>query len=37
MEDFETKCILMVLADDCYDEGDYIRSYDRFLEEVNRW
>lgn len=37
MKDFETKCVLMSIADDYYDEGDYIRNYERFLEVVNVW
>lgn len=35
MKDFSSDCVLMVLADRAYDEGDYIRNYDDFLEEVN--
>ncbi|XZG70784.1 sugar 3,4-ketoisomerase [Chitinibacteraceae bacterium HSL-7] len=35
MYDFSDDCVLMVLADDHYNEGDYIRSYDEFLEVVN--
>ncbi|TNR42411.1 WxcM-like domain-containing protein, partial [Escherichia coli] len=27
-------CILMVLADDFYDESDYIRNYDDFVKLV---
>jgi len=34
MSDFSTNCILMVLANDCYDEDDYIRSYEDFKELV---
>jgi dTDP-4-dehydrorhamnose 3,5-epimerase-like enzyme len=34
MYDFSDDCILMVLADKFYDESDYIRSYDKFLEKV---
>ncbi|HDR2631849.1 TPA: FdtA/QdtA family cupin domain-containing protein, partial [Enterobacter asburiae] len=30
MYDFSDDCILMVLADDFYDESDYIRNYDDF-------
>ena len=29
-------CVVMVLADNYYNEGDYIRSYECFLEEVKR-
>jgi len=32
MYDFSRDCILMVLASDYYDESDYIRDYDQFLE-----
>ncbi|KOY62600.1 dTDP-6-deoxy-3,4-keto-hexulose isomerase [Photorhabdus heterorhabditis] len=31
MHDFSEDCILMVLADDVYDESDYIRDYDKFM------
>lgn len=34
MFDFTPDCVLMVLADDYYNEGDYIRDYKRFLEVV---
>lgn len=36
MHDFSEDCILMVLANECYDENDYIRSYQEFLKEVHR-
>lgn len=32
MYDFSDDCVLMVLADQLYDEADYVRSYDDFLE-----
>lgn len=32
MFDFSSDCVLMVLADHHYDETDYIRDYQRFLE-----
>ncbi|HCR2035334.1 TPA: FdtA/QdtA family cupin domain-containing protein, partial [Enterobacter asburiae] len=32
MYDFSDDCILMVLADDFYDESDYIRNYDDFVK-----
>lgn len=35
MYDFSTDCVLMVLADNYYDESDYIRDYTTFLEAVN--
>ncbi|MFM5697089.1 FdtA/QdtA family cupin domain-containing protein [Aeromonas veronii] len=31
MYDFSEDCVLMVLADQLYDESDYIRDYDYFL------
>jgi len=31
MSDFSSDCVLMVLANAAYDEGDYIRSYGEFL------
>lgn len=37
MKDFETNSVLTVLADDYYDEDDYMRdykNYERFLGEV---
>ncbi|MDX7921488.1 FdtA/QdtA family cupin domain-containing protein [Aeromonas media] len=34
MYDFSEDCVLMVLADQLYDESDYIRDYDCFLEEA---
>jgi dTDP-4-dehydrorhamnose 3,5-epimerase-like enzyme len=35
MYDFSDDCILMVLASEHYDESDYIRDYDEFLEALN--
>jgi len=35
MYDFSPDCVLMVLADQYYDELDYIRNYDDFKEKVN--
>ena len=35
MYDFSEDCVLMVLADQLYDESDYIRKYDEFLEATN--
>lgn len=32
---FSDDCVLMVLADQPYDPGDYITDYDEFLREVN--
>ena len=33
--DFSDDCVLMVLADALYDESDYIRNYDEFLNFTN--
>lgn len=35
MREFSKNCILLVLASDIYNENDYIRDYDRFIENVN--
>jgi dTDP-4-dehydrorhamnose 3,5-epimerase-like enzyme len=35
MKDFSPDCVLVVLASEHYDESDYIREYNDFLEEVN--
>jgi len=32
MHDFSADCVLLVLASDYYDESDYIRKYEHFLE-----
>lgn len=34
MFEFSEDCVLMVLADDLYDERDYIRDYSEFLKVV---
>ena len=34
MFDFSPDAVLMVLASELYDESDYIRDYDAFLEYV---
>lgn len=34
MTDFSEDCVLMVLASEIYDESDYIRDYQRFIEAV---
>ena len=34
MANFTPDCVLLVLAEDLYDEADYIRDYDRFLAAV---
>lgn len=36
MHDFSKDCVLLVLASECYDEDDYIRDYNEFLDEVNK-
>ena len=36
MYDFTSDAVLMVLASDYYDENDYIRDYDKFLEHVGK-
>ncbi|TWX67635.1 sugar 3,4-ketoisomerase [Colwellia sp. C1TZA3] len=33
--DFSDDCVLVVLADEIYDETDYIRNYDEFIKLVN--
>lgn len=35
MHDFSADCVLLVLASEHYDEGDYIRNYSEFMELVN--
>lgn len=35
MHDFSVDCVFMVLASDYYDESDYIRDYDNFLNHIN--
>ncbi|MCX8985383.1 sugar 3,4-ketoisomerase [Citrobacter portucalensis] len=35
MYDYSEDCILMVLADDLYDEDDYIRDYAEFMSAIN--
>lgn len=34
MHDFSSDCVLLVLASENYDEKDYIRSYENFLEMI---
>ncbi|WP_152632899.1 sugar 3,4-ketoisomerase [Aliarcobacter butzleri] len=36
MKDFSEDCVLLVLASEQYDESDYIRDYDKFLEEAKK-
>ncbi|WP_422460163.1 sugar 3,4-ketoisomerase [Endozoicomonas sp. ALB115] len=35
MYDFTEDCVLMVLASELYDEVDYIRDYEQFLQAAN--
>lgn len=35
IHDFSSDCVLLVLASDHYDETDYIRNYNEFLEIVS--
>lgn len=34
LDDFSSGAVCLVLASDLYDEGDYIRDYDEFLDYV---
>jgi dTDP-4-dehydrorhamnose 3,5-epimerase-like enzyme len=34
MKNFSPDCVLLVLADQCYDEADYLRDYQKFLNIV---
>lgn len=34
MKDFSSDCVLLVLASEHYDEDDYIREYNQFLETL---
>ncbi|MBQ8160070.1 MAG: WxcM-like domain-containing protein [Clostridia bacterium] len=36
MFDFSPDAVLMVLASELYDEADYIRNYDQFLEFIHK-
>lgn len=36
MYDFSEDCVLMVLANHLYDESDYIRNYDVFLNHYGK-
>lgn len=36
MYDFSEDCVLVVLADSEYDEKDYIRDYEKFIEDSRR-
>ena len=35
MHDFSPDCVLMVLADNYYDEADYIRNYPKYIDVIN--
>lgn len=35
MHDFSEDCVLLVLASEHYDESDYIRDYEEFINVVN--
>tara|TARA_B100001059_G_scaffold175298_1_gene175632 strand:- start:1604 stop:2011 length:408 start_codon:yes stop_codon:yes gene_type:complete len=35
MHDFSDDCVLLVLASDIYNESDYIRNYQAFIETVS--
>lgn len=36
MHEFSADCVLLVLASEYYDESDYIRDYQEFLQQVSR-
>lgn len=36
MSDFKKDTVLLVLASDYYDEGDYIRSYSKFVQVASQ-
>lgn len=35
MHNFSSDCLLLLLASELYDENDYIRDYEIFLNEIN--
>lgn len=35
MKDFSSDCVLVVIASEHYNESDYVRDYDKFLEILN--
>jgi len=37
MRDFEPDTVMLIVADTPYDETDYIRDYDAFLEHATGW
>ena len=36
MSKFSRDCVILVVASDCFDEGDYIRDYKQFIEYVKK-
>lgn len=36
MTKFSSDCVILVLANDYYDESDYIRTYDEFLKYIKK-
>ncbi|MCX6715597.1 MAG: FdtA/QdtA family cupin domain-containing protein [Candidatus Taylorbacteria bacterium] len=34
MSDFSKDCVILVVADDYYDESDYIRNYEDFIQQI---
>jgi len=36
MEKFSADCVILVLADDYYQESDYLRNYDEFIKYLNK-
>lgn len=36
MYDFSEDCVLVVIASEHFDESDYIRDYQKFMDEVNK-
>lgn len=36
MSNFSSDCVLVVLADSLYEEGDYLRDYDGFIKYIKK-
>ena len=36
MTEFSQDCVILVFANDYYDESDYIRDYNEFLEYIKK-
>jgi len=36
LENFSTNALCLILASEHYNESDYIREFDRFLEQINK-